>query len=60
MMRLNRHFAAATACKNTHTHTCALHARAVFRSAHGTRNRAVCEPPPRRNVDSTATLRGDA
>eukprot|EP00974_Lingulodinium_polyedra_P125195 11193590-Lingulodinium_polyedra.AAC.1 len=53
MMRSSLRCAAIAAHK---PHASALHARTVFRSARGVRERAVCEPPLRRNVGSTATF----
>eukprot|EP00974_Lingulodinium_polyedra_P130713 11214902-Lingulodinium_polyedra.AAC.1 len=53
MTRRNRRFATATARK-PHSH--ALHARTIFRSARGLRQRAVCELRRRRNVESNSSL----
>eukprot|EP00974_Lingulodinium_polyedra_P132289 11221156-Lingulodinium_polyedra.AAC.1 len=53
-MRLSRPCAVAAVRKS---HACAFHVRAGVQSARGVRERAVCEPLRRRNVDSTASLR---
>eukprot|EP00974_Lingulodinium_polyedra_P060550 5837515-Lingulodinium_polyedra.AAC.1 len=56
MTRSHRRLTVATARKPHARARHALHARTENRPAHGTRDRAICEPRPR-TVDSTASFR---